>query len=163
MAEAARLPYSISKRTLFLSLKSRSWEQSSDLTCIQMAQRGRYKLCQIHADGRIRKKSKTLGFKARFVEEVLASHSKTTYCSFASRHVLLLVALTCPCYSCTPFLNIHPLQFKSHFHYNRFLFSSSPPFLVLPVLSSAYFSAFLHVLLDCSSRNFLCPASQLYL
>lgn len=27
--------------------------------------------------------------------------------------------------------NIHPLQFKSHFHYNRFLFSSSPSFLML--------------------------------
>lgn len=88
-------------------------------------------LCQIIADGRIRKESKTLMFKPRFVEEVLASHSKTTCSSFASKHILFLVALTCSRYSCTLFHSIHPLQFKSHFHYNRFLFSSSPLFLML--------------------------------
>lgn len=89
-------------------------------------------LCQILADGKIRKKSKTLGFKPRFVEEVLVSHSKTAYCSFASEHTVFLVALTYSCYFCTLFHNSHPLQHKSHFHYyNRFHFSSSPPFLML--------------------------------
>lgn len=130
MGEAARLPYSISQRTLFLLLKSRSQAQSSDLTCIEMTQEGRYTLCQILAYSRIRKKSKALGFKPRFVEEVQPSQSKTTCCSFASKHI---VALTCPCISCTFFHNVHPLQFKSHFHYNRFLF-----FFLLTSVSHAF-------------------------
>lgn len=34
---------------------------------------------------------------------------------------------------------------------------------MLPFLSSADFSTFLHVLLDCPYGKFLCPASQLYM
>lgn len=93
-------------------------------------------VCQVFADGRSRKKSKTLGFKSRFLEEGVAFHSKITFCSFASKHVLFLVALTCLCYSCTPFLNIHPLQFRSRFLYSSFLF------FLLPSISHASISEF---------------------
>lgn len=102
----------------------------------------RYTLCQTLADGRSRKKFKTLGFKSRFLEEVLASHSMLTFCSFASKHIVFL---------------------GSRFLYSSFLLFFCPLIFMLPYLSPADFFTFLHLLLDCPNRKFPCPASQLYL
>lgn len=136
MGEAARLPYSISQRTLFLLLKSRSQAQSSDLTCIEMTQEGRYTLCQILAYSRIRKKSKALGFKPRFVEEVQPSQSKTVV--LLPQNTLLLWHA----HATLALSFIMSILFSSNLISTTigfFFFSSSPLFLML---SSNEFSIF---------------------